>query len=508
MVSDQIFTPNTDTEFSRVRELLRRSSGKPALIVGTGITGRSLAQLLARAGYLVTLLDQRPVAPDQREAFAALGATVLDNFSPDAQGAGTALSERGYTFAVLSPGVSVEGPLAQFIGRLGIPKLSELDLALPFIGMPLVAVTGTNGKTTTTSIIYEMLRASGLSAELAGNIGRPFVELVDPAQLSGSLPPSTGASRPLVVAEVSSYQLEAAFDFTPRVGVWLNLSENHLERHGTMKEYLRVKSKIFRGQNDEDEWSVMFADSPFSKEMASYARGRHFFFGTASQERLKDPNGAYFHPQDNAVHLTISGNRETYSLSGSKLIGFHNRLNFAAAIAAARLAGANPEAIRSTISSFQPIEHRIELAAEKNGVLYINDSKATTVAATAADLEAVRSEMKDSAIVLLVGGQAKKGSWDALRALIGRSIRAVIGFGADGQMILTSLSSGEGQLSLWPGAATRFEYAPTVSEAVRLASSLAEHGNVVLFAPGCASFDAYSSFEERGRHFKQIVQEL
>ena len=253
---------NLTTLKHRIHSLLERAHGKKILVVGGGVTGRAVAALLARANFHVTVIDERSVAKATRDELAGLDIAYREEFQVNEESV-QELEQGEFALAVLSPGIGFESPLGRAVGRAGIPKISEIDLGIAFVGMPEVAVTGTNGKTTTVTLIHEMLLASQLQSELVGNVGRPFVSLITPAKLERSA--ALGEeyqSTAKLVAEVSSYQLESAFDFAPHIGVFLNIEDDHLERHGSFSDYLLAKSRIFSGQDKERDWAIVWADDP------------------------------------------------------------------------------------------------------------------------------------------------------------------------------------------------------------------------------------------------------
>lgn len=475
---------------ARVTELLKRNGG--VVVCGSALTGTAVAKAFVEAGRDVTVIDERPIGAETKLLYESLGILYRENADPQL------LPElRGKAFAVLSPGIPLDGPLCKLLSTAGLPKLSEIDLCAPFIGMPKVAVTGTLGKSTTVSLIHQMLKFSGAPAELAGNIGRPFIELVDPSELRTGVP---RGNRPLFVAEVSSYQLEAAVDFAPEISVWLNLAEHHLERHKTMEEYARVKARIFQGQRSEHDYSVLNIDDPYFGKMKAQARGKHVPFGILKDEHDLPELGCFYEERADSAVAVINGVKEVYALHATKLLGKHNRLNLCAAIISARLAGATSSAVEKTIPEFTPLEHRLEIVTERHGVIFVNDSKATTVQAALMDLAALHESYPAARIVPLIGGKADKASWEPLRRVLGRHVRGIVAFGADGEAILRDLAPQELRLSS--------EYQKDLGNAVQSAVKLSCPGDVVVLLPGCVSFDAFANFEERGTAFKNIVREL
>jgi UDP-N-acetylmuramoylalanine--D-glutamate ligase len=298
---------------------------------------------------------------------------------------------------------------------------------------------------------------------------------------------------------VSSFQLESAVEFAPHIAVWLNLAENHLERHGDMRGYLEAKSRIFTGQGAGD-WAILNAGDAYFSSMLPFVRAGVVRFGIASAGGGED-GGSFYSPSGRLLFSSLPVGQETYSFERCRLLGRHNKLNIAAAVAAARLAGAKPPGCREVIESFAGIEHRLELVVEQGGVTYINDSKSTTVAATIAAVEAMDDEFPGRPFILLVGGQAKHGSWEPLQRLLPATCKEVICFGADGRKILMHLTEG----AVAPPGAPAFSICAGVDEAVRQARARGKRGDIVLLSPGCASYDAYPNYTKRGEHFKELV---
>lgn len=490
----------------RIRNLLAKAKGKQILVLGAGVTGRAVCELLSGAAFGVTVIDQKKLDQVLAQALETGGVRIWDQFSPDENSLALVKHEK-FVFSVLSPGISLSSSLVRLVTQAGIPCVSELDLAIPFIGMPTIAVTGTNGKTTTVTLIEQMLINSGINAQAVGNIGRPFVSLIDPSELIES---ECGHKKqivaPMMVAEVSSYQLETAVDFTPQIGVWLNIEDDHLERHGSLDEYLRMKARIFAGQNKEEHWSLVYADDPHVQQMNRFARGRLFPFGSSTEERVRSGIGCYF--REKQATFLANGKCEEYALNKSRLLGEHNRVNLCASIASARLAGGTCKGIQETIDTFVPLDHRLEFVAERGGVQFINDSKATNVSATCAALKTVREEFKGSGIVLLLGGQAKEGDWQPVFDALLPSVKGVVVFGGSRDEIFGRLMSHLENVSPRVRESIMVEKVNTLGEAIQASFRQSAPGDVVLFAPACSSFDQFQNYEERGNFFREAVKEL
>lgn len=430
------------------------------IVCGLGLTGKAAVELFKRSGVKVNaVLDD-----DQRKSdFAAsLGVRLLPLATEEL---------RGSAFSLFSPGVNPAKELAQSVFNLGVPSISELDLLGHCVCEPLVGVTGTNGKSTTATLISQML-----SAELVGNIGTPFIQLIEDLY-------SPQTMRKLV-AEISSYQLEYASKVSPKVGVFLNLAENHLERHGTLECYFEEKLRLIE---DASTTAVLCADDPMLRRI----QRRAIWFG-----RTCSGEGSASYSKER-IEVSLGNERFYFDLRESQLIGAHNRANLAAAAISALLCGATEREIQRVIEQFPGLEHRLELVPNAQGVIVINDSKATTPHATLSDLTAVRERYSDTPIHLMVGGQAKTGSWRELALALKPSVCEVVGFGADGSSVIEKIEQSEGRLDT-----SSF---PNLADALSAVLSRIKPGEILLFAPGCASFDEFSGFEERGREFKRLV---
>ncbi len=466
--------------------------GKKITVVGLARSGCAASEFLAREGALVTATDQKteaelgPVVNRLRQQGVRL---VLGVHPPEVFLTADLI--------VVSPGVSLLlEPLVR-ARAAGIPTISELELASRFLAGTLVAVTGSNGKTTVTTLIGELLKATGRETFVGGNIGRPLSEFVGK---------TTDTS--FIVAEVSSFQLEAIETFKPRVAVVTNISPDHLDRHGTFEAYVDVKRRIFCHQDAED-WAVLNADDPLVRTMSDVTRARVIFF--SRREPLDE--GIVF--REGRIWLVAGGaRRELVRREDLPLRGWHNVENTMAALAAALSAmsvsldrprrGSRPSSraallplvdripLRETLRRFTGVEHRLESVALINGVEYVNDSKATNVDSTIKALEAFEGN-----IVLILGGRDKGSDFTVLRPLVSEKVKRVILLGEAAPTIAAAL---EGTAPLTPVA--------TMAQAVRTAAEHAEPGDVVLLAPACASYDMFENYEHRGRVFKAEVEKL
>lgn len=503
MQSDDNLARQVSTE---LRELLARARDGKVLIVGAGVTGRAGAKLFRDAGYRVAVCDERELDSAMRSKLGTV--EIWDAITPDKLR--SSCGAEPVTFAVASPGFNPRGPVLSTLRACGVPVLSELDVALPFLGQPQVAVTGTNGKTTTVHVIAQMLERGGIAAELVGNVGTPFIERVSSLSLQeAAAEPAErrmgAAARPCFVSELSSYQLETVRHFRPRVAALLNAEDDHLERHGTFDEYLRVKLRIFAEQDPATDWSILFAGDHWFHRALEAARGRPLPFGVWREELDRFPDLSVYHPQSREIELRIHGESERYSTASSKLLGSHNKLNLCAAVASARLSGVPKNAVQAVIEEFLPLEHRVEPVRELNGVRYINDSKGTNVSAVAVALDAVTEDLPgngDGRVILLLGGKLKEGSWEPVTRRLPQTVRMVIAFGGDGDQVIEALERSGGALPC------PVERVPWLADAIDLAHKSARPNDIVLLSPGCASFDAYSDYTARGRHFRELVRAL
>lgn len=424
----------------------RIEPGELAVVVGAGRSGLAAARLLRRAGARVRLLDSNLKALAGREVLSA----ELAALGIDVQlGEHSAAQFAGATFVVPSPGMPV-ARLAGLVDTQVSEILAEMELAWRYLDdEPVLAITGTSGKTTTASLAAAMLHEQGYSVFLGGNIGTPLSEYV-----------LGGKKADVLVLEISSFQLQACTTFCPRAGILLNITPNHLDYHKDMAEYTEAKFRLFRCQ-DEGDLAVLGEDLQ----------------ALADAHRLKARK----------VFVKASERFPT-----SCLMGAHNRINEEAAWQACRLFGVTEASATRAVERFQPLPHRLERVRELGGVLYVNDSKCTTVSALQVALEAF-----DRPVRLLCGGKFKGGDLAGLADLLRAKVQEVVLFGA----------SREHFEKAWQGIVP-ISWHETMEPAVRFASANAKSGDVVLLAPATSSYDLYKNYEQRGEDFKQIVGKL
>jgi UDP-N-acetylmuramoylalanine--D-glutamate ligase len=447
-------------------------AGKRVLVVGLGRSGVAAATLCARLGARVTVTDRQPEA-----ALASALADLPPGVAREL-GGHNPQSFRAADLVVLSPGVP---PLAE-VGaarRAGVPITGELELASRFIEAPVVAITGTNGKSTTTTLAGEILAATGHPSFTGGNLGTPLSEAVGT--------PAAGAGG-FVVVEVSSFQLETAERFRPRVGVLLNITPDHLDRYKGIDEYAAAKARLFAAQTAED-FAVLNIDDDRVARIGHRIAARLLPLST----RRELDEGAWVEGDTLCLRLP-DGEREVYPAALPGLVGRHNQENALAAALAARLVGATEEEVRATLQAFEPLPHRMTQVGDVDGVLYFDDSKGTNVGAVVAALDGFPRP-----VVLIAGGRDKGGSYAPLAGVLGQpgAGRAVVVIGEAAARIEEALA---GVLPV--------VRADSLEEAVAAARALARPGDAVVLSPACSSFDMFRNYQERGELFRAAVARL
>jgi UDP-N-acetylmuramoylalanine--D-glutamate ligase len=445
--------------------------GKKILVVGLGKSGLAAALFLRRRGAQVTVSDIRSA-----EALANdIPSLLEEGINVEAGGHGL-LTFRRQDLIVVSPGVPLDTPELAQVRSFGLPVIGELELAARFLKGKTLAITGSNGKTTTTSLVGEILKAAGLPTLVGGNIGVPVVGLIEES-----------TDETWSVLEVSSFQLETTEQFRPAIAVILNITPDHLDRHGTFENYALAKERIFAAQKPGD-FLVLNADNARAAAAASRSSARVYWFSLeipVSQGAWVDEGQIMYRASKDAHPETIM------PLAGIPLKGEHNVENVLAAVCASRLAGASPEIIRRAVEAFRAVEHRLEYVATVNGVEFYNDSKATNVDATAKAIAAF-----PGGIHLILGGKDKNSDYTQLADLLRSRVRAVYTIGAAAAKIESHLRG-----------VVAIHSCETLERAVTTAATAAHPGEVVLLAPACSSFDQFENYEQRGRIFKELVHD-
>ncbi len=458
-------------------------AGRKVLVIGAARSGIASARFLAQRGATVALNDRKPLTEWPAEALAL-----------KTEGVGHVAGEvpswllDQIDLVVVSPGVPTKAIPIRYADRRGAEVIGEIELASRFLRGRIVAITGTNGKTTTTTLIGKMLEDAGMNVQVGGNIGKALISMIESSSDDG-----------WNVVEVSSFQLETIVDFHPTVAAVLNVTPNHMDRYESLMDYAAAKHNIFRNQTPGDV-AILNADDEIVSSWANGLRSHVARFSV--KKELED--GLFLRGRDlicrqrgQAPFLTAQsdGERVLATRDEMQLRGTHNVENVLAAMAAGLACGAPPESLRETVRGFRPVEHRLEEVAEIKGVRFFNDSKATSVDATMKALEAFANDA--GKIVLILGGRGKQAPYAPLLPLIRNLVRGMILIGEDAPVIENELN----------GAAP-FEHSGDMSDAVARAFAAAKPGDVVLLAPACASFDMFESFEHRGRVFKEEVHRL
>jgi UDP-N-acetylmuramoylalanine--D-glutamate ligase len=437
--------------------------GRRVMVIGLGVSGCAAARFLASCETSLVLTDIRCEVPT-----SVLPAGELH----------LGKEERawlsGVDLVVVSPGVPPSSTLLQAAYSAAIPVIGELELASRFINFPLVAVTGTNGKSTVTTLIGEMCKNAGLKTFVGGNLGTPLVEAI-------------GGDFELAVVEVSSYQLETVRTFKPRIAIYLNLAEDHLDRYRDLEEYARAKARIFQNQ-DAGDWAIFNRDDPAVRTLCDDVRSQVLSFGL-TKPKCGATDAIW---EDSDLCFKLGAQRGNIRMEGFRLPGPFNRVNAMAAAGAALALRLQPESIEATLAEFRGLPHRLEFVRQKSGVSFFDDSKATNVDAVIHAISAVRAP-----VLLIAGGTDKAGSYAALRVPLQQKVRLLLLYGAAREIIRTAVDG-----------TTRVECFESLREAVLAAAAAAVPGDTVLLSPACASFDQFKNYAERGRLFQELVRAL
>jgi UDP-N-acetylmuramoylalanine--D-glutamate ligase len=458
-------------------------NGKRALVVGLGKSGVASALFLKARGATVTVSDTKSGDELHNEI-----PVLLDHGIAVETGGHGERTFRGQDLIVVSPGVPLDAPALAQARSLGELVIGEVELAAQFLPGPIIAITGSNGKTTTTTLTGEILTAAGFPTLVGGNIGTPAISLADQAK------PDT-----VIVLEVSSFQLETIQTFRPKVAIVLNVTPDHLDRHRTFDAYVDAKARIFENQRGGD-FTVLNADDSTCVALAARSKAQVFWFS-----RQKEVQQGAWVRDGNILFRDASaqkeGQQEIMLVSEIALKGAHNVENVLAAVCAGALMGCAPEKIRQAVRDFKAVEHRLEFVATIGGVDYYNDSKATNVDATIKALESFPAN-----IHLILGGKDKGSDYSVLNSLLRQRVKRVYTIGSAAAKIESHIVSSSSERGKDGGP--EVVPAETLENAVRKAHAAAQPGDVVLLAPACASFDQFKNYEHRGQEFKEIVRGL
>ena len=442
--------------------------GMRVAVIGIGVSGRAAARFCLSRGAEVILSDHRLESRFVEEEKILLE----EGISEWEAGAHTLEFLRRADLVLPSPGLSCRHPVLMELRECGVAIKGELAVVAREITSPVIAVTGTNGKTTVTTLIGKILQDAGKTVFVGGNIGAPLYNCL----LEGMQPD-------VVVAEVSSFQLELAGSFSPHIGLLLNMSPDHMDRHGSMEEYFSVKSRLFSHQREAD-FAVLGSDDSYCRKLAGKLQAQTLFFGSKKNESAVI--------DDDVVKILWHDSLEEYPLENTQMKTQMGAANCAAAILATRAIGCRPDSIRESLMAFSPLSHRLELVASHEGVRYYNDSKATNSGAVIGALQQFKR-----GVVLIAGGRDKGDDFTLLRPQVREKVKGIVLVG-EATSILKKCLEDLAPVSI----------AETMDHAVRVATGVARKGDTVLLSPGCTSFDMFKSYGHRGDEFKLAVERL
>ena len=448
--------------------------GKTVLVVGAARSGIAAARFLLASGARVILTDAKrlealPNIAPLLESPGFTGQLELELGGHRDQSFGRC------DFIVVSPGVPLRLPEFETSRKAGIPILAEIELAYRHLKGKIIGITGSNGKTTTTTLVSELLTGAGLRGHAAGNIGTPLIGFA-----ADSTPDD------LYAVELSSFQLESVDQFRPAIASILNLTPDHMDRYADFEDYIAAKQRIFLNQSKTD-FAVLNFDDPRTAAIAARVQSTPVMFS-----RLAEVEQGAFVRNGMVIYRDAAGRKELFPVNAVPLKGAHNLENVLAACAMSILAGADPGCLEESIRKFKGVEHRIEWVSDIDGVQYYNDSKATNIDATIKSLESFPGNL-----ILIAGGRDKAGDFTVLRSLIRERVKHLVLIGEASDKIKKALSGTVGMSE-----------AQSMQEAVSICRGLARPGDVVLLAPACASFDMFEDYEHRGRVFKEAVRKL
>lgn len=453
----------------RGQEYIKTLQDKNILVTGLGKSGLACINVLKPIAAMLYSYDNKSKEALSAESLAALDicdAIFLGKMPEDSV---------HIDLAVFSPGISLDSDIAIWLKSREIEIIGELELAYRISTGKFIAITGTNGKTTTTTLVGELFKASRRHTHIVGNIGNPVVlEAINSSQ------------EDYFITEASSFQLETCIDFRPDVSAILNLTEDHLNRHHSMQEYARCKSNIYQNQS-LDEYLILNSDDTLSMEYFSQAKTNALYFSTES----KSNKGAYYY--DGNLYIDLGEPLLICHASDIKIIGMHNIMNVLAAALIAYVSGIDLEIISQVVKEFKGVEHRIELVAEHNSVKYYNDSKGTNVDSVLTAIDALQNN-----IFLIAGGDGKSQNFTPLTDYLEGRVLELVLFGRDAKIIADACTQ---------SGYSNFVILDNLDECVDYCISHARPKDKVLLSPACASWDMYPNYEERGRHFKRLVLE-
>lgn len=460
---------------------MSKYKGKRVLIVGFGLSGVAVAKYMAKQGAKVTVTDMK-----QKSELAEAVNACADLKIEWELGKHNNKTFHTAELIVVSPGVPLNiKPLEEAREKL-IPIMSEIELAITSIKEPVISITGTNGKTTTTALIGEMFAADEKRAYVGGNIGKPLLNYV-----------TDGGKADVVVAELSSFQLELTDKLIPAVAVFTNLEEDHLDRYPSMEAYTNAKKRLLKAC-DKNSFVVLNYDNPNIAKFAEENQGKLLWFTKRDPMLVggsfaEDFTGAYYNAAKKQIIAKINGKEESYDLTQYRLFGEHNKENLMAAICAARVLGVTAKAVQTVINTFKGVPHRLEFIRKKDGVFFFNDSKGTNVMSVKKSLESFTA----NPVILIAGGKDKGMDFTPLVDLVKKKCKILILLGEAKEKINRAI-----------GDFAETYLVGTFEEGVLLAYQKSRSGDIILLSPGCASYDMFRNYEERGEYFRKIVSQL
>ncbi|MGF2615558.1 UDP-N-acetylmuramoyl-L-alanine--D-glutamate ligase [Rossellomorea vietnamensis] len=440
---------------------------KKVLVLGLAKSGVSAASLLHKLEAFVTVNDRKPFSENpEAQGLLQQGIKVICGSHP------IELLDEGFDYIVKNPGIPYDNPLVSGAAEKGIPVITEVELAYLVSEAPFIGITGTNGKTTTTTLVFEMLNKGGKMPLIAGNIGTVASEVAQEAKEENN-----------IVIELSSFQLMGIESFRPKISIFINLYEAHLDYHGSIEDYAKAKANITANQTDED-YLVLNADQPQLEDLLRFSKAEKIYFST---KRVIEDGACIM---DGAIYFNKEKIMDTDSIA---LPGKHNLENILCAVIAAKLSGVKNEDIEEVLKTFAGVKHRTQFVRSLNGISFYNDSKATNVLAAKSALEAF-----DQPTILLAGGLDRGNSFDELIPYM-KNVKALVTFGETASKLMETAERA--------GIQT-VKHVDNVEAAVPAAYEIAEEGDVILLSPACASWDQYRTFEVRGDIFIDEVHKL
>jgi UDP-N-acetylmuramoylalanine--D-glutamate ligase len=460
---------------------MSKFKGKRVLVVGFGISGVSAAKYMAKQGAKVTVTDMKQRTELQESVNACEDLKLEYEL-----GRHNEKTFETSELIVVSPGVPLNIKPLELARAANVPVVSEIELAAQAIQEPLIAITGTNGKTTTTILLGEMFKADNKPAYVGGNVGKPLLDYVMEGPHGGH-----------VIAELSSFQLELQEKMVPAVAIFTNIEEDHLDRYPSMDAYIAAKKRLLKAC-DRNSYVILNYDNPIVSSFAQEAQGKLIWFTKKNPMKVGGEFaekfcGAYYNQPNRQIVVKITGREEIYDLSGFKLYGDHNKENLLASILGARLMGVSEKAIQQVILNFRGVPHRLEFVRKKDGVFFFNDSKGTNVMSVKRSLSA----FPNNPIILIAGGKDKNMDYTPLQDLVRQRVK-----------ILILLGEAKEKMNRAIGDFAETFLVGTFEEAILLAYQKSRAGDIILLSPGCSSFDMFRNYEERGDYYKKLVGQL